>query len=75
MPHTYRVVAEPGRDGCPGKQIEAGGSTPLALFDLDKNPYEKNNIAEKYPGITGCLSALVADFQKEIDREMEVSQK
>lgn len=71
VPHSYRIVAEPGRDGCPGKQIIDGASTPLALYDLEKDPYEKNDVSKEHPEVTKRLAKLVADFQVEMDREME----
>lgn len=70
-PHSYRIVAEPGRDGCPGRQIIDGASTPLVLYDLEKDPYEKNDISGKHPEVTKRLAGLVEDFQAEMDREME----
>lgn len=70
-PHAYRIVTEPGRDGCPGRQIINGASTCLALFDLEKDPYEKNDISKKKPEITARLHAMIEEFQKEMDKEMQ----
>lgn len=70
-PHSYRIVTEPGKDGLPGKQIINGAATGLALFDLEKDPYEKVDIAAKKPAVTARLKKMIADFQKEIDNEMK----
>lgn len=70
-PHAYRVVTEPGRDGMPGLQIIDGGNTGLALFDLEKDPYEKNDISASNPETTKRLHAMIQEFQKEMDREMQ----
>ena len=67
MPHSYRIVTEPGHGGVPGKQIAAGGSTGLALYDMEKDPYEKNNIAAQHPDVTQRLEKLIIEFQKDID--------
>ncbi len=69
-PHAYRIVTEPGRDGVPGRQIIDGASTGLVLFDLEADPCEKNDISAKNPKITARLSALMEDFQKDMDKEM-----
>lgn len=67
MPHSYRIVTEPGHGGVPGKQIAGGGSTGMALYDLEKDPYEKNDIAAKHPDVTQRLEKLIIEFQKDID--------
>ena len=65
FPHSYRSYDgyEPGRDGYPavyqgvlGKY--ATGKSELALYDLDRDMGETNNILSKYPDIVKTLQAL-----------------
>ena len=70
-PHKYRIVKTPGKDGLPGMQIENGGETGLALFDLEKDPQESNDISAQNPEITVKMYDMIQEFQKEMDREIE----
>lgn len=70
-PHTYRIVKTPGKDGLPGEQIAAGGNTGLALFDLDADPKESNDLAAAHPEIAAQMQAKIKEFQKEMDEEMK----
>ena len=70
-PHTYRIVKTPGKDGLPGEQIAAGGNTGLALFDLDTDPKESNDLAAAHPEIATQMQAKIKEFQKEMDEEMK----
>lgn len=49
LPHNYRSLIFPGKDGQPGKfeqkQIE------LSLFDMENDPMESTNVIEKYPEV------------------------
>lgn len=74
-PHSYRIVTEPGKDGQPGRQIINGAKTGLALFDLELDPYEKNDISAQNPEVTKRLSAMIQEFQKEMDNEMKQYRK
>ncbi len=67
--HKYRVVPEPGHAGLPGSQIEDGGYTDLALYDLEKDPYEKKDISRRHPEVTERLAKLIDEYQKDIDRD------
>lgn len=49
LPHPYRHLDSTGKDGRPGKDVTL--QTELALFDLDKDPNESNNVAAQYPTI------------------------
>lgn len=74
-PHSYRIVTEPGKDGKPGRQIIDGAKTGLALYDLESDPYEKNDISAQNPEITKRLNSLIKEFQKEMDSEMKQYRK
>jgi hypothetical protein len=62
LPHNYRTLIDPGNDGAAGKYEAA--NIELSLYDMENDPYESNNIVEKYPEITKKLVAL-ADFHRE----------
>lgn len=62
VPHKYRVVLEIGRDGIPGIQDNEGGSIELALFNMEEDPNESNNLINKYPDIADSLKILIDDF-------------
>ncbi|MFW5877714.1 MAG: sulfatase-like hydrolase/transferase, partial [bacterium] len=49
LPHEYRVIEVPGQDGMPGKY--GYKKTGYALYDLENDPYEKNNVIEDYPEV------------------------
>ena len=70
-PHTYRIVKTPGKDGLPGEQIAAGGNTGLALFDMEADPKESNDLAAAHPEIAAQMQAKIKEFQKEMDEEMK----
>ena len=70
-PHCYRIVKTPGKDGLPGKQIAKGGNIGLALFDMETDSKESNNVAAQYPEIAEQMYAKIKVFQKEIDQEMK----
>jgi hypothetical protein len=53
LPHAYRTLGKGGKDGQPGKYIQAEIDT--ALFDLVHDPYEKGNVIEQYPNIADKL--------------------
>lgn len=70
-PHTYRIVATPGKDGLPGVQIGDGGKTELALFDMDADPQESRNLAAEHPQTAARMMQMIAAFQKEMDEAMK----
>lgn len=69
IPHNYRIVETPGKDGLPGKQIIDGGKTELALFDLETDPYEAYNLATEYPDIAADMLGRIEAFQAKINEE------
>ena len=53
LPHKYRVVEVPGKDGMPGKYGRK--KIDSALYDLENDPYEQNNVIEEYPEVKEML--------------------
>ncbi len=56
LPHGYRSLRTPGKDGMPGKydtkQIE------LSLFDMEQDPHETTNVLQKYSEVAARMQAL-----------------
>jgi arylsulfatase A-like enzyme len=65
FPHTYRTMIgqEPGRDGIPGK-YDYSAATELALFDLEQDISESNDLSGEYPDVVARLSRL-ADAERQ----------
>jgi arylsulfatase A len=53
LPHPYRTLESPGRDGIPGKYATARIDT--ALFDMKADPCETTNVLHRYPGVADSL--------------------
>ncbi|MFM8394461.1 MAG: sulfatase-like hydrolase/transferase, partial [Acidobacteriota bacterium] len=64
LPHPYRHLATTGRDGQPGR--DETRQTELALFDLDNDPAESNNIATQYPEIVKQLMTDVEQARQDL---------
>jgi arylsulfatase A-like enzyme len=63
LPHAYRTVESAGNDGKPGKYGQA--QIELSLFDMEADPYERENVLSKFPEIAKRLQ----DFAEEHRRE------
>lgn len=65
FPHGYRTMAgrPGGTDGRPTRY--STGKTGLALYNLDKDIGEKNNIAEQHPEIVAKLKRYADEARKE----------
>lgn len=71
VPHEYRTVVTPGKDGHPGVQLNNGGKTELALFDMEKDPQETTNLAKQHPKVTAKLENMIKEFQKQMTNELK----
>jgi len=56
FPHPYPHIDEPGREGRPGKISQH--KTDLALYDLEADVGESNNVAAQNPDVVAKLTAL-----------------
>jgi arylsulfatase A-like enzyme len=57
FPHRYRELEGPGGKG--GKRVpEVAKTMELSLFDLDNDPGERKNVADKHPDIVRRLQFL-----------------
>jgi len=56
LPHRYRTLKKPGKDGKPGSYNNPRIS--LALFDMQNDPYEKENVLAKHPEVAARMIKL-----------------
>jgi arylsulfatase A-like enzyme len=63
IPHTYQHVEVYGKDGKPGKYVTR--SIEMALFDMEKDPYETTNVLEQYPEIARRLKGYAEEHRRE----------
>ncbi|NDD64974.1 MAG: arylsulfatase [Acidobacteria bacterium] len=64
LPHPYRHLQTAGRDGKPGR--DETHRTELALFDLDIDPAESNNVAASNPAVVKLLMADVEEARRDL---------
>jgi len=62
LPHGYRTLVTPGRDGKPGRY--AGRRIELSLFDMVADPYETKNVIKEHPEIATKLKALADEHKR-----------
>lgn len=62
LPHKYRTLKEPGKDGKPGKHRNA--KIELSLFDMKNDPHETTNVLEKFPDIAAKMKNLAEAHRK-----------
>ncbi len=58
FPHKYRSLEgrPPGNNGIPAK-YNYGIETPLVLFDMEADPFEKNDVKALHPGVVVEMTA------------------
>jgi len=61
LPHGYRSLVSPGKDGLPGKYTQK--RIGLSLFDMANDPYETTNVIDKHPEVAKRLQTI-ADRHK-----------
>ena len=62
LPHGYRTLVTPGKDGKPGRY--ARKEIALSLFDMENDPYETTNVIDAYPEEAKRLEALARAHQQ-----------
>lgn len=65
FPHEYRSVTARGDDGKRGK-YDNHVKTPLALFDLENDISESNNLADKFPKVVAKLKKLAGIMRADL---------
>ncbi|MBN1818184.1 MAG: sulfatase [Sedimentisphaerales bacterium] len=62
LPHSYRTLISPGKDGLPGPYRQE--TIELSLFDMKNDPYETINVIDKYPDIAKRLQVLAQQHKQ-----------
>jgi len=62
VPHPYRTLRTPGKDGQAGKYETA--KIDYALFDMENDPFESRNLIETRPEIAAQLKAQAEQHQQ-----------
>ena len=67
FPHTYRTMIgqEPGKDGIPGK-YDNTAEIGLALYDLERDISESNDLSSEYPDVVEELSRMANAKRSEL---------
>lgn len=63
LDHPYRTMNFGGKDGIPGKYMQAQIDT--SLFDMVHDPYEKGNVRDVYPEIAAELLEIADNHYQE----------
>jgi arylsulfatase A-like enzyme len=63
LPHSYRTLVYAGNDGNPGeyRQAEIG----LSLFDMEADPYEKENVLSKFPDVAKRMRGFAEEHRRQ----------
>jgi len=63
LPHTYRTLVTPGKDGMPGKY--KSNKIGLSLFDMENDPYETKSVLDDYPEVAEKLKKYAEQHKKQ----------
>jgi arylsulfatase A-like enzyme len=63
VPHSYRTLIYAGNDGKPGKYRQA--QIGLSLFDMEADPYEKENVIQKFPDIAKRMKGFADEHRRQ----------
>ncbi len=67
LPHEYRSLVKAGADGMPEPYIKK--KIGIALFDMENDIGEQNDLAEKHPDIVDRLKKMALKFDKQLKQE------
>ena len=62
IPHSYRTLVTPGKDGMPGKYKQE--KIALSLFDMKNDPYETKNVKNANPKVLELLKGYADQHKK-----------
>lgn len=63
VPHGYRSLETPGKDGNPGTHIQK--KIDFALFDMQNDPFETTDVIEKHPEVADRLKKIAEAHRRE----------
>jgi arylsulfatase A len=69
LPHQYRTLVEPGKDGKAGKYRQA--SIGLSLFDMEKDPLETTNVLDQYPEVAARLEGFAEQHRRQFYSQLD----
>lgn len=67
LPHSYRVLENPGMDGAAGNYTRS--EIELSLFDMENDPLETTNVIAKYPDMAAKLMSYAEKHKKKFYTE------
>lgn len=68
LPHSYRTLAEAGRDGAAGKYRQA--RIDLSLFDMEADPYETTNVLDRFPDVARRMQSYAEEHRRAFYQEV-----
>lgn len=72
LPHKYRTLETPGKDGLAGKYTQS--SIDTALFNMEQDPFETTNVLEQFPDVASQLIDLAEKHKAEFYSTASISQ-
>lgn len=67
LPHSYRTLDSAGNDGFPGRYVQE--KIEMALFDMEDDPFESENVIAEYPEIASELMHIAEQHREKFYSE------